>query len=99
MSEEVNSVETQEAVTQEPIKEEFSAERFIAGNDNQVEEKTTELKPAETKQQPVKQTEPVAEQLDEYWGTFQSVVGDGYKIPDIVKLGKKEDGTPCSGSF
>lgn len=89
MAEEVKEV-VQEVEQQ---KEEFNVDRFVTGSNEDVVETVTE-KPIETsvveKQVEVKSTES---SLDDYWNTFTEVVGTDYKIPEVIKTGKKEDGT------
>ena len=86
--------EVKEAVQEiEQQKEEFNVDRFVTGSNEDVVETVTE-KPVE---KPVVETpvevKPTDSSLDDYWNTFTEVLGNDYKIPEVIKTGKKEDGT------
>lgn len=83
---EVTAIETTDGI--QPV-EEFNKERFIEGKENSTIENEP-IKPAEEKSTETVQSDPV---YDDYWNTLSKKYGNDYKIPEILKTGKKEDGT------
>jgi len=81
-----------EVKAEETPKEEFNMERFVQGSDEPIVTAEPEVKTEPVKVEPVK-VETQESQLDDYWSTFTEMVGEGYKVPDVIKTGKKEDGT------
>lgn len=77
-------------IVEEVITEPFDSEAFRTGKEVTPKE-LVEKKPVEEKKE-----EPIQTQLDDYWSSVQEVLGEDYPIPEVVKTGKKEDGTELS---
>ena len=80
-----------------PEETELNPERFRSGSDEEPEEviapETTEKKPAEKPSETITATQT---EVDDYWGTYKEIIGDSYEIPEVIKTGKKEDGSTVS---
>lgn len=86
----------EEVKVEETPKEEFNMDRFVKGTDESVEQVETGAKTEPVKIEPVKVEAPTEPQLDGYWSTLAEMIGGDYKVPGVIKTGKKEDGTEIS---